>query len=148
MSVYLHVSLRRSYWTVNWIIILVFFISMNYTRVNRAGRHLYECFITCFRKSTFINIYWKHLLIKSIIYCWTTRAFGLFTYLFMQVCCKKCFSGFSALILTCNILFRWIPNRNFRFSSASLSLVRDNSLVLELEWWQLKIELHLNATYA
>ena len=46
-----------------------------------------------------------------------------------------------------NILFRSMPNGNCRFSSASLSLVGDNSLVHELRVMA-AVELHLNATYA
>ena len=45
-----------------------------------------------------------------------------------------------------NILFRSMPNGNCLFSSASLSLVGDNSLVHELRE-MVAVELHVNATY-
>ena len=48
--------------------------------------------------------------------------------------CDNCMSGFFALILMSKsgkILFRSMPNRNYLFSSAFLSLVGNNSLVHE-----------------
>ena len=45
-----------------------------------------------------------------------------------------------------NILFRSMPNGNCLFSSASLSLVGENSLVHELREMA-AVELHVNATY-
>ena len=45
-----------------------------------------------------------------------------------------------------NILFRSTPNRNCPFSSASLSLVGDNSLVHERRVMA-AVELHVNSTY-
>ena len=44
-----------------------------------------------------------------------------------------------------NILFRSIPNGNWLFSSASLSLIGDNSLVHELRVMA-SVKLHVNAT--
>ena len=58
-------------------------------------------------------------------------------------------SGFSAFVLTGIILFRSMPNGNCLFSSASLSLVADNSLVHELRVMAaVSSYIHLNATYA
>ena len=48
---------------------------------------------------------------------------------------------------TGSILFRSMRNGNCLFSSASLTLLRDNSLVHELGVMA-AVELHLNATYA
>ena len=45
-----------------------------------------------------------------------------------------------------SILFRSTPNRNCPFSSASLSLVGDNSLVHERRVMA-AVELHVNSTY-
>ena len=59
-------------------------------------------------------------------------------------------SGFSELVLNLsksgNVLFRSITNRNFQFSSASLSLLGDNLLVHEHRVMA-AVELHVNATY-
>ena len=71
-----------------------------------------------------------------MIYCHTVHAFAPFTY----VCCEKLY------VLTGNILVRSMPNGNCQFSSASLSLVGDNSLVYELRVMA-AVELYLNATY-
>ena len=78
-------------------------------------------------------------------------AFGpLFTY----VCCENCMSGSSTFVLKLstsgNILFRSMQNGNSLFSSASLSLVGQKSLVHELRVMaaiSLLVELHVNITY-
>ena len=58
--------------------------------------------------------------------------------------------GFSAFVLNLgksgNILFRSVANGNCLFSSASLALVGDNSLVHELRAMA-ALKLHVNATY-
>ena len=63
---------------------------------------------------------------------------------------RACGPGFSAFVLNLsksgNILFRSMPKGNCLFSSASLSLVGDNSLVHELRVIA-AVELHVNATY-
>ena len=125
----------------------------HYVYVNR-GRHLYECLITCLRKSTSkiglellvfftsINFFYEniHLLPPDC-------AFGPFTY----VCCENCMSGFSTFVLNLsksgNIFFSSMPNGNYLLSSASLSLVGDSSLVHELRVMA-AVELSVNATYA
>ena len=57
-------------------------------------------------------------------------------------------SGLSVFFLTTgNILFRSMPNGNYLFNSASLSLVGDNYLAHKLRVMA-AVELHLNATYA
>ena len=62
--------------------------------------------------------------------------FELVTY----VCCENCIhhSGFSTFVLNVsksnNILFKSMPNGSCPFSSASLSLVGDKSLVRGLTW--------------
>ena len=72
--------------------------------------------------------------------------------LFTAVCCKNCMchSGFSTFVLNLsksgNIVLRSMPDGNDLFSSASLSLVGDNSLVHELSV-MVAVELHVNATY-
>ena len=70
-------------------------------------------------------------------------AFGLY------VCCENCMSGFSACVLNMSksaiFLFRSMPNGNWLFSTASLSLV-NNSLVHELGVMA-AVVLHVNATY-
>ena len=68
--------------------------------------------------------------------------FGPFTY--VPVCFEKSILGFLAFVLTTeNILCRSMPNGNCLFSSASLSLSGDNSLVHELRMMP-AVELHLN----
>ena len=90
-----------------------------------------------FLMKTFINQ--EHNLIAD-------RAFVPFTYLY----CENCTSSFSGFFLnlskSCNILFRSMSNGNFLFSSASLSLVRDYSLVHKLRVMA-AVALHVNATY-
>ena len=70
-------------------------------------------------------------------------AFGLY------VCCENCMSCFSAFVLNMSksaiFLFRSMPNGNWLFSTASLSLV-NNSLVHELGVMA-AVVLHVNATY-
>ena len=56
--------------------------------------------------------------------------------------------GFSAFVLTTgNILCRSMPNGNYLFKSASLSLAGNNSLAHKLRVMA-AVELHSNATYA
>ena len=94
-------------------------------------------FINFFLK-TFINQ--KYNLLPDCACFWTV---------YLYVCCEKCMSGFSAFVLTGIILFRSMPNGNCLFSSASLSLVADNSLVHELRVMAaVSSYIHLNATYA
>ena len=67
---------------------------------------------------------------------------------YVPVCFEKCMLDFSAFVLTTNnILCRSMPNGNCVFSSASLSLAGDNSLVHELRVMA-AVELHLNRTYS
>ena len=78
-----------------------FFTVISYAFLNR-GRHLYECLITCLRKSisalkwlvlfTFINFFLKTFFQTSILYCKNVHALRSFTYVF----CEKCMLGFSA----------------------------------------------------
>ena len=69
----------------------------------------------------------------------------------LPVCCAK----YMTVRLLClrtvhtagNILFRLMPNGNCLFSSASLSLLGNNSLVHKVRVMA-AVDLHLNATYA
>ena len=116
---------------------------------------VYECLITCLRKITseiileflvfftFINFFTKTFINKEHNLL-LDFAFGPFTY----VCCENCMSDFTAYVLNLSksISFRSMPNGNCLFSSASLSLVGDNSPVHELRVMA-AVELHVNATY-
>ena len=87
---------------------------------------------------------WQYSLIKSIIYLLPDSAFR------PNVCCENYIFGFSDFVLNLskpgNILFESMPNGNCLFSSASSSLVGDNSLVHERRVMA-AVEQHLNATY-
>ena len=68
----------------------------------------------------------------------------------MNMCCENCMSGFSTFFFdfskSGNILLRSLPNENFLFSSASLSLVDNNSLLHKLRVMA-AVDPHGNATY-
>ena len=87
---------------------------------------------------------WKYSLIKSIIYLLPDSVFR------PNVCCVNCIFGFFDFVFNLskpgNILFESMPNGNCLFSSASLSLVGDNSLVHGRRVMA-AVEQHLNATY-
>ena len=108
----------------------------NYVYVNRQTSVWVFNYMSFWEKA-FINQ--EHNLLPDC-------AFGPFTF----VCCENCMSGFSTFVLNLsksgNILFRSMLNGNCLFSSASLSLVGDNSLVHELRMIA-AVELHLYATY-
>ena len=67
-------------------------------------------------------------------------------HLLIYVVKNVCQTSLCAFAITGNILFRSMPNGNCLPSSASLSLVGDNSLVHELEVMA-AVKLHLNATH-
>ena len=64
----------------------------------------------------------------------------------MYVVKNVCQAFLPSFVLTDNVLFRSMLNGDCQFSSASLSLVGDNSLVHELRVLA-AVKLHLNATY-
>ena len=63
----------------------------------------------------------------------------------LKILCQS-FLPVLNLIKSGNILFRSMPKGNCLFSSASLPLAEDNSLVHELRVMA-AVELHVNATY-
>ena len=96
--------------------------------------------------STFFNFFLK-TSIKSIISCQSVHVFGPFTY--VPVCFEKCIPGFSAFILTTdNIFFRSMPNGNWLFSSAYLSLTGENLLLVHELRVMAAVEPHLYAPCA
>ena len=118
----------------------IFVWLFNYTSEKKSTSGLellvfFICLLTFFE-----NINQEHNLLPDCACLWT-----------VYVCTgkpwKMCASLFCLRPYTGNILFRSVPNGNCLFSSASLSLEEDNSLVMHRLRVLAAVKLHLNAAY-